>query len=139
MPNIINTNDFYRRPLTVDTTLITVDTTEITVDQTYIQTNQLYIKIMPSSYPIDVNITFLNELTEVEYTEQCITVTTNGWMVVPFEYKEFKEGDSFEVWVRNLNGKQIWRGKVYVTDQTDLQNYELIPSIQNNNRKIYEL
>ena len=129
---IINVNNFYNYPLTVDSTIITVDSTEWTADQISFTSSALFITVIPRDYPDVVNITFYNELKETTFTEECIVFSKNGYMDIPFTYSVFEEGDSFEITVKGLDDKLLWRGKAYVTMDDDLQNYKLIKKDDNN-------
>jgi len=42
------------------------------------------------------------------------------------------EGASFETKVLDTDDKLLWRGKIYATSQTDLENYTLNPRNNNN-------
>jgi hypothetical protein len=135
---VIQLSDTPAGPLTVDSTLITVDSTIITADQTVyytINTTEHVLSIIPRFYETEVKLILWNEIKEVQ-TNLTITATiTNGYLEIPFTLY-LEEGDSLEVKVTNMADKLMWRGKIYATSQTDLENFTLNPKTTNNIIKI---
>lgn len=129
---IINVNNFYETPLTVDSTLYTADSTELTADMVSLQTDKLFIKVIPRQFPTEVIIQFYNELKQTRVSENCFVVNENGYMTIPFNYKTFEEGDSFEIKVTTTDGVLLYRDKAEVHMTDDLQNYKLIQKDANN-------
>lgn len=118
---------------TADNDLITIDTDIYTADQTLIEIgggNGAYNLVVPYRFfEVDVKLYMINELTNEDFlTELEAYDIGNGTLVVRFSY-DFEDGDSFESTIRNLDDELIWRGRIYSTDQTDLQNYKVnVPS-----------
>ena len=131
---VIQISDIPSGPLTVDSTLITVDSTLITADQTinYIpNTNDHILKVIPRFYETDVKLVLWNELRSTETILECTAGITGGYIEVPFTYY-LSEGDSLETKVTDMDDKLMWRGKIYATSQTDLENFTLNPKNNNN-------
>lgn len=125
-------------PFTVDTTLITADSTEYTSDQTlYFQpnSNDHVLTVIPRFYASDVKLYLWNELKSEETVLECVASETGGYLEIPFTYF-LSEGDSIETKVTNFEDKLMWRGKIYATSQTDLENFTLNPKTNNNIIKI---
>lgn len=123
--------------LTVDTTLITVDTTLFTVDLTNTaNTNTFTINITPRFYVDEVNLRIKNEMTELVTNQVCTATTLNGIMYIDFELFNVKDGNSYEFEVSDTSDVLMWRGNVYATTQTDLQDFKLN---RPNNRNIIKL
>ena len=136
MPKYIKPNNGTNIYLTVDSTSITVDSTSITVDKIIISGNGNTLEIIPLDYVDIVTVTFYEEMKQTAFTETCIVTNVDGYMIIPFIFDDFKEGDAFEVTIRNsqTNGI-IGREHVYVTMQDDLENFKL--NQKNNNGLIY--
>ncbi len=130
---LIQISDIPEGPLTVDSTLITVDSTLYTADQTITNsTNTHSLTIIPRFYSDFVDMKFWNELTEVETTLTNIATTElEGYLTVSFVL-EVSNSQNYEVTINDTTGKLMWRGKVYVTDQTDIQNFTMYPKDSNN-------
>lgn len=130
---IININDFDTLNLSVDNTMITVDNDIITADNTTGEISTMYLDIIPSEYITDsyCKVDFYNELTQVMTNIDTSYSITNGLMRILFEDIGFNEGDSYELTVRKIDNKIIFRSKAYVTTSNDLQNYQLNQKINN--------
>jgi len=119
-------NNYNSQPLTVDTSYITVDTSSITVDATVIGEPSTYsITITPREYPTDVKLILWNELLEQTNIQQCTVINSNGYMEIPFILSDIEDGTSFEVTVTDLSDKLLWRGKLYCTNQTNMQEFKM--------------
>ena len=135
---VIQISDLPSGPLTVDTTLISVDSTLVTADQTlYLEPNQIdhVLTVIPRFYTTDVKLYLWNELKSMETVLTCVATETNGYLEIPFTYF-LTEGDSIETKVTDTTDKLMWRGKIYATSQTDLENFTLNPKTNNNIIKI---
>lgn len=120
---------------TADTTLVSADTTLYTADQTVINTGQGsggYNLVVPYRFfKEDVKFYMINELDYTEfYKELSAYDIENGSLVIRFSY-DFEDGDSFESTIRDMDDNLMWRGRIFSTDQTDLQNYDIYPPIGN--------
>lgn len=109
--------------LTVDTTLVSVDNTIITVDVTVIG-NSYQIKLPYRFFSQDIKFVLWNEIKETESILELQVEEENGLMVINFNF-DFQDADSFEAKITDLENKLIWRGKLFATTQTDLENYIL--------------
>lgn len=130
---VINIGGGIDGPLTVDSTEITVDSTLITADQTVNYTtedNEHVLRVIPRAYETEVVLVMWDEMTSVETRIDCEAIVSGGFLEVPFTFY-FKEGDSMETKLLDSNNNLIWRGKIYATSQTDLQNFTLNPSPNN--------
>lgn len=131
---IIHISGIPESPLTVDSTLITADSTLITADQTVTMNtvdNNHVLNVIPREYAEEVRLVMWNEMTSVSTEiDNIITTTTNGHLEIPFNHY-FIEGDSAETKVFDMDNKLIWRGKIYATSQTDLENFTLNPTNSN--------
>jgi hypothetical protein len=140
MAVILKINEIPTSSLTVDSTQYTVDNTSITADRITIVTgassSDYSILIAPREYAVDVVMEFYHELKETLTTISATTESVNGYMKVNFSILVV-EGDSFELTIKNTNGKILWKGKAYATEQTDLQNYQFTP--KNNNNDIIKI
>lgn len=123
---IINLDNLVTTDLTVDSTEITVDSTRITVDTTYTVGNSVFLLITPREYVDEVIITLYNELTQQTYTDQTLTEISGNYLKIFFNTHTFNEGENYELVVRSLDNKVIYKSKCYVTMQDDLQNFKLI-------------
>lgn len=120
---IINVDNIGFSSFTVDTTILTVDNTYITVDSTTGGTSSLFMEIIPSEYVDQAYMDFWNELTQI--THRVLTQTTifSGKMRLYYNDFGFKDGENYEITVRNMSEAIIFRTKAYVTTSDDLQNY----------------
>jgi outer membrane protein assembly factor BamB len=119
-------NNYNSQPLTVDTTNITVDNTHITVDATIIGEPSTYsITITPREYPTEVKFILWDELLEQTISQECTVINASGYMEIPFILSDVNDGTSFEVTVNDLSDKLLWRGKLYCTNQTDMQEFKM--------------
>lgn len=133
---IININE-NSSGLTVDNTSITVDNTSITVDMNNMSDSTIFsIKITPRFYTDEVKLRIKNEMTEVVTNQECSATTLNGVMIITFNLYDVKDGNSYEFEVSNTSDVLMWRGNVYATNQTDLQDFKLN---RPNNRNIIKL
>ena len=136
---IIHISGLPESPLTVDSTLITADSTLITADQTVTMNtidNNHVLSVIPREYAEEVRLVMWNEMTSVStQIDHIFTTPANGHLEIPFSHY-FIEGDSAETKVFNMDDKLIWRGKIYATSQTDLENFTLNPKNPNNVIKI---
>lgn len=109
--------------LTVDTNLITIDSTTITVDQVGSET---YLLDIPYRFfSEDIYLKIKNKMTLLDNTLSLDAIRYKDLMRISFEYN-FNEGDIFEVEVIDRNSDAlIWKGKIFTTFQTDLQNYTI--------------
>ena len=128
---IINVDNIGFSSFTVDTTILTVDNTYITVDSTTGGTSSLFMEIIPSEYVDEAYMDFWNELTQI--THRVLTQTTifNGKMRLYYNDFGFKDGENYEITVRNMTEDIIFRTKAYVTTSDDLQNYRFNTTTNN--------
>lgn len=71
-----------------------------------------------------VTLSLTNELTQTTESFELGTDYDNGYMTVIIEFG-FKEGDRYSYEVNDLDGSLLYRGKILVTEQTDLQNFKV--------------
>lgn len=115
---------------TADSIEITADSIDITADAisyTISTTASYYSLVVPYRvFYSDVYVYLKDELTLATYSiDTTATEYTNGTLGLSFSY-DFQEGDSFEAAVRDRdNNILLWRGKIYATEQEDLQNFKL--------------
>ena len=130
--NIDSINQF----LTVDNNVISVDSIEISVDATTLEQQEHTIKVSYRYYLPEIKLVLWDELNEVKTVLPITVVAEPGLMVITFSHL-FKDGDSYEVKVLNpTNDDLVWRGKIFATVQTDLENYKLHKVVNNNIIKI---
>lgn len=79
---------------------------------------------IPRQNVSEVNLELLNEFTEIESKYELQTEYNNGYMTVALSH-DFNEGDRFSYQVKSIEGDLLYRGKIFITSQTDLQNYTL--------------
>ena len=123
-------------PLRADNTNITADNTDITADSTFLneQTDTYSIYITPREYTETVDFELVNELTkERTFLEDLEVETINQLMRITFTKEGIKDNESFRAYVYSL-GDLLWRGKVFATTQTDLQNFKM--NVPDGNNKI---
>ena len=128
--NIINLKDVdILSNNTVDGDIITVDNSLITVDSF---SSVLYINLVPRIFDDVKKIHLIDELTK---KEDIITINDIGLPVVYHKsyisvpilvQKYYKDGGTYEIIIKGDNDLLIYRGKVYVADDNDLENYKLI-------------
>lgn len=122
---------------TIDTTQVTSDTTEYTADQTIIYMDgSMKTMIVPyRSFSNKVILYIYDKMLRDEmYLELSVTDLGKGRMRLIFDY-DFKDGQTYEATIRDLNQKLLWRGRIFSTTQSDLQNFDINFS-QNNIIKI---
>lgn len=73
-----------------------------------------------------INFRLVNELLGDTTEYELSTSYNNGYMTVELSHP-FNEGDNYSFEVFHLNGKSLYRGKIFVTAQTDLENYKTNP------------
>ena len=136
MKVIIINDGLQKVPFTADNTDITADNLDITVDSTTLEVqNDTYsIYITPREYVETVDFELVNELTEERTLLEDLEVETiNQLMKITFTKEGIKDNETFKAYVYNL-GNLLWRGKVFATTQTDLQNFKM--NVPNGNNKI---
>jgi len=121
--------------LTVDNTIVSVDQTNITADQLEMTPADSILKIPYRFFISEVKLILWNEIKETKSILSLIAIEDNGQMVLTFTHN-FKDGETYEVLVTDMNDKLIWRGKILSTVQTDLENYILHKIADNNIIKI---
>jgi hypothetical protein len=75
-----------------------------------------------------VNALFIDIINELRNTKDNIFINGdmfNGVFYGYFSY-HFKEGASYEILAYDQDGRLLFRGKAFATDEEDLQNYKLI-------------
>jgi hypothetical protein len=88
--------------------------------------NTRTFKCIPSSYNGGIIVlNFRDETKNITYAIEYDSVYyQNFQLMIPFTGFTMTEGQSFEIEVLE-DGNLIYRGKAYVTAQTDLENYEM--------------
>lgn len=129
-PNFGGTTDF-----TADNMDISIDTEMYTADATIINTgggDGYYLLTVPYRFYTEyVDFYMINELTNKEYLFGVEAIDNdNGTMTIEIPH-DFQEGDSFEAKIISSEQKKlIWRGRIFSTIQTDLQNYQVnVPNV----------
>ncbi|HDZ15245.1 hypothetical protein LCGC14_1395730 [marine sediment metagenome] len=69
-----------------------------------------------------VYVELVNELTDLSVTYEFDTVYSDGFMNVPIAHN-FSEGENYQYEVTDLTGNLMYRGKIFITGQSNLQNY----------------
>jgi hypothetical protein len=105
-----------------DSTLFTADTTQITT--------AYQLRVAPRFFTTNVVLTLWNEIREEKQVFNLVSTQYNGYMEINFNHI-FLEGESYEASINNTTGNLIWRGKLYSTSQTDIENFTL--NVPNNN------
>lgn len=108
--------------ITIDSTYITIDNAEITIDE-----GARYLTVPYRFYKEEVRLRLLDEVKDKEVYSQVLPANDNknGTLTIRF-MPEVKEWQSFEAKIVDPdNDKLIWRGKIFVTDQSDLQNFDV--------------
>jgi hypothetical protein len=90
-----------------------------------IATEQI-IQIIPRFESTNISFSIRDEETDITSTSAIVTTYSNGYMSIPFTF-DFtnSEGKSYEITVETAGGDLIYRGKIFITVQTDLQNYKM--------------
>lgn len=70
-----------------------------------------------------VTLELVNEFNDSSVTQELIADYQGGYMTVEIGHN-FEEGQSFAYEVTDLTGELMYRGKLFITDQSDLQNYQ---------------
>lgn len=123
-------------PLRADNTSITADNTDITADSTIlVDDNFTYsIYITPREYFDLVDFQLINELDKsVTLFEDLEVETVNQLMKITFTKEDIKNNTTYRAYVFK-SGDLLWRGKVFATNQTDLQKFKM--NLPDNNNKI---
>lgn len=81
------------------------------------------ITIIPRRYSTSITIFLRNENTDVTEEITTTAIKNNTYLQISLT-KELFESDSFEIQVNDVQG-MIYRGKIFVTSQTDLENYKI--------------
>lgn len=127
MFKIINISDF--DGITVDSTIITVDNDIITVDA--ISGGAYEFKVPYRFFDANIKFIIYDELNDIQYIQELVAQDVNNYMVFNFPF-DFEDDKTYESSITDMDDKLIWRGKIYSTSQTDLQNY----SINKNDREV---
>ena len=90
-----------------------------------IATEQI-IQIIPRFESSTVSFSIRDEETDTTSTSTIATTYSNGYMSIPFTF-DFTNAEqkSYEMTVETLAGALIYRGKIFITAQVDLQNYKM--------------
>ncbi len=120
---------------------ITADNTEITADNIYltadITLNELpvdnyMICITPRDMVDVVKLILTNELTKEVINQTVSVINSNGKMYITFIVENLKDGTTFRAVVNKEDNSLLWRGKVYATNQENIQNFKMnVPSTNN--------
>ena len=131
---IITIQDTILSPLTADNTEITADDDSIRVDATYtaLPANTYMIIVTPRELVTSIKLKLINELTKVSVTLPLTVTNTNGKMYITFELDGVKEADTFKAVVTKTDDSLLWRGKVYATKQTNIQDFKINTPDSNN-------
>ena len=87
---------------------------------------QQSIKILPREMGINVRFILVDkEDSTNEFDEDLVCVVENEYLIVPFSIPFLKVGRHYFIRIENNQGKRIWLGEAFCTDQTDLQNYKI--------------
>lgn len=109
--------------ITIDSTYVTVDNAEITIDE-----SARYLIVPFRFYKEQVTFKLVDEMKDKEvYSEELPAINNNnGTLTIRF-IPEVKPWQSFEAKIvdHTDNDRLIWRGKIFVTDQSDLQNFDI--------------
>jgi hypothetical protein len=73
-----------------------------------------------------VNIILTHEEKELDYNYQLGATYSNGIMEVEITH-DFKEGENYSFQVEDLTNELMYRGKIFITAQTDIQDYKPDP------------
>lgn len=89
-------------------------------------TTQSELRVIPSDYNGGtITVSLRNEFTDEQYTNTVTSVGYfNGILRISFNPITFTEGTDIDVTVYE-NGAVTYKGKAYVTDQTDIENFKL--------------
>lgn len=120
MFKVININNF--DGITCDSTMITCDSDIITVDAT--QSDLYEFKVPYRFFSDDVRFIIYDESNDIEIEMELQAVEVNNYMLFNF-YFDFEDDKTYESKITDMSDKLIWRGKIYATLQTDLQNYSI--------------
>lgn len=123
MLKIINIDPNY--VITADNYFITADSTDYTADQTMVSGGTYRLNVPYRFFSNEVKFYMINTLTNEHFLDEVDAIDyNNGTLMIIIDYN-FKSGDNFESTIRDMNDKLIWRGRIYSTDQTDLQNFKV--------------
>jgi len=86
--------------------------------------NMHTLKVVTRKIVSDPNLYIRYELKNLEDTFPLSAVDDSGYLKAEFAY-DFKEGGSYELELYEADGKLLYRGKIYATDEADLENYKL--------------
>lgn len=129
--NVIQIINSAGASITADSLEITADNTSVTADSITSTIVPLYfLEILPRFYTDTVKLYLVNELTGNEIETTCGATKTGNYLKISFNVN-FTESDSFSATVTDLDGKLMWRGKVFATSQQDIQQYKV--NVPNNN------
>lgn len=83
------------------------------------------IKIRPRFVDLLVTVVLRNELTdEITEKDPIIPVVGEDFISIGVTHP-FQEGENYEIQIFAENGDVMWRGKMFITEQEDLQNYNI--------------
>jgi len=129
--NIYSIDDF----LTVDSTIISVDNEIVSADQIEVIPDDYVLRVPYRFFNSQVKLILWNEIKEIKNTLTLTAIETNGEMLITFAHI-FKDGETYEVRITDMDDRLIWRGNILSTIQTDLDNYILHKISDNNIIKI---
>lgn len=123
MLKIVNIDPGYS--ITADNYSITADSMEYTADHTTDGDGSYELNVPYRFFSDRVRFYMINTLTNEHFLDEVdATDYNNGTLKITIDY-DFKSGDNFESTIRDLDDDLIWRGRIYSTDQTDLQNFKV--------------
>lgn len=79
---------------------------------------------IPRDNKANILLVITDESTSVETEFTLSTTYNNGYMSVSLSY-DFEEGGSYTYESFDLEGNLLYRGKIFSTAQTDLENYNI--------------
>lgn len=129
---IIQISDFVDISITADSLQATADSLVITADSNSSQlVSTYYIDITPRFFSTEVIATFTNELTSTITTLNCSAIKVGNYLRVSF-LLDVDNSDSFSVSITDVPGTLMWRGKLFATNQEDIQQYKMNVPNQDN-------
>lgn len=110
---------------TADNYFITADTLDYTADQTIVSGGAYRLNVPFRFFSDRVKFYMIDTLTNKHFLDEVDAINyNNGTLMIRVDYN-FKSGDNFESTIRDMNDNLIWRGRIFSTDQTDLQNFKV--------------
>ena len=86
------------------------------------------IKVATRDYTGDLTMTLRDDFTKDEYNVSPTITKSNSYRSVVFNFN-FEEGKWYRITLKDSTNIPVFRGKIYATEQTELDKYNILKDV----------